>query len=231
MGRIIVLCLIFLSAFFSPGSACAITITGEIWSTNALTNAITPSLGPPADRISSPDAKFTIDAIDISAINFDSRRISDIQDREKITYNQFLNNSVLWNDTITSREFPNSRMFSSGSNEQGIFFRFSWTMDYDGGSFPITITHDDGIYFTLLGGYPFDSSTPVTGNNPPRVSKFNLNDHAIDPGSYLWILEYGALNDSTTHVLIWNTPEPGTILLLGFGLVAIGAVILMRRWS
>ena len=46
MRRLIVLCLIFLSVLSFPGNATAI-ITGEVWSTDALSSAQNPALGPP----------------------------------------------------------------------------------------------------------------------------------------------------------------------------------------
>jgi hypothetical protein len=49
----------------------------------------------------------------------------------------------------------------------------------------------------------------------------------LDNGTYNVWLSYWAVDDSDTHVLMFNTPEPGTMLLLGLGLIGIG--ILRRR--
>jgi len=222
MGRLIVLCLIFLSAFFSPGNVCAISITGEVWSTtatNVLNSATTPSKGPPS---TTPDATFVV-----TNINFDSRLYGNPQG---LTYNQFLNITDPKQWTMIGANFdPAKSMFSkvpADPVDQGIFFRFTMSLDIPAGPLPITITHDDGFYFSILNIYEFGPKTsdPVTGP-VPSVTRFDVK--GFDPGTYPATINYGVLNDSANHVLIYNTPEPWTILLLGLGMIGLG--ILRRK--
>jgi len=217
MGRFVGLCLIFLSFLYIPGNASALDIKGEVWQ-NALASAKNPIGGPPSET---PDATFLV-----TDLSFDSRLIKNVEERSKITFDQFLNKPAKWDNSTNPKLglTPQSSMFTGP--DQGVFFRFSWTMHFPGGSVPLIVTHDDGFFFLVLDVFKFNASDPVKEDSP-AVTKIDLT--GIDPGDYRFILEYGALNDTTTQVLIVRTPEPGSILLLGLGLVAVGVAILMRR--
>jgi hypothetical protein len=217
MGRYIGLCLILLSFFYVPGNASALDIKGEVWQ-NALASAMNPIGGPPS---ATPDATFLV-----TDLNFDSRLIQNVEERKNITFDQFLNSPANWNNSTNPilGLTPQSSMFTG--TDQGVFFRFSWTMHFPGGSVPLIVTHDDGFFLRLIDVFKYNASDTV-GKDGPAVTKFDLT--GIDEGDYRVILEYGAMNDTTTQVLIVRTPEPGTVLLLGLGLVAVGVVILMRR--
>jgi len=211
MGRYLVLCLIFLSVLSFPGNASA--IFGEVWSTDAYENALDPSKGPPS---SAHDATFNVDII-----NFDSRRLGN--QAKNISFDEFLN-FPKW--TYLGSEFdPGKKMFENngqGNGDEGIFFKFTWELSLSPGSNPLTIIHDDGFYLLLATGKSFDFSGQF---DEPVISKIDLD--VSSSGNYAVTLYYGALNDTLTQVLIVTTPEPGTMLLLGLGVIGIG--ILRRK--
>jgi hypothetical protein len=203
MGRLIILCLIFLSAFFFPGNAAAIII-GEVWNTGALSSAANPALGPPAGV--PPAATFTVNG----DINFTGNTLS-------LTFGQFLNSPSDWTSSSINLA---DLMFSKTSTvpDQGIFFRFTMSLEIPAGPLPITVIHDDGFSFSVLNAFEFSGATgQVTGTT---VTTFDVK--GFDPGTYTATLNYGALNDTANHVLIFSTPEPWTMLLLGLGLIGIG---------
>jgi hypothetical protein len=212
MRRLIVLCLIFLPLLSFPGNADA--IFGEIWSTNAYENALNPSIGPPNDNTGAtakPDATFNVDII-----NFDSQA-------KNISFDEFLN-FPKW--TYLGPEFdPEKKMFGNnggGNGDEGIFFKFTWELSLSEGSNLFTVVHDDGFYLLLANGKSYDFSGQF---DKPESSKVDLK--VSSPGNYAVTLNYGALSDTSSHALIVTTPEPGTMLLLGLGVIGIG--ILRRR--
>jgi hypothetical protein len=222
MGRFIVLCLIILSFLCIPGNSCALDITGELWQ-NAFASAQNPASGPPkiivdGKEVEAPaTAKFTV-----SQMNFDSMRV---QEPGSISYNDFLK-PVSWDIPLGSTFNPSLPMFSGTSPQadQGIFFRFTMSLFIPDGPLPITVVHDDGFSFSIIVNlFEFnEASHPVYGPDPVSTTFFVKG---IDEGTYYPVtLNYGALNDSVDHVLIYSTPEPWTILLLGIGVLGIGIV-------
>jgi hypothetical protein len=218
MRRLIVLCLIFLSVLSFPGNATAIII-GEVWNTGALSSAANPALGPPKVMIEGkeveapPAATFTVNG----DINFSGNTTS-------LTFGQFLNSPLDWKSSIALTD----PMFSKTSPvpNQGIFFRFTMSLQIPAGPLPITIIHDDGFYFSVLNAFAFSGATGQVTGPEPEVTTFDVK--GFDPGTYYPVtLNYGALNDTVDHVLIFNTPEPWTILLLGLGMLGLG--ILRRK--
>ena len=217
MGRLIVLCAIFLSVLSFPGNATAI-IYGEVWNTGALSSAANPALGPPKDvqpdgtfKDALPNATFTVNG----DINFAGNTPS-------LTFGQFLNSPLDWVSSSIKLDYL---MFSKTSPvpDQGIFFRFTWSLDLPAGSSPVTITHDDGFFLQLSTGKTIDQYTEKVGS--PAEAKFDLT--VPSDGTYVITLNYGALNDTDSHVLIFRTPEPGSMLLLALGIIGIG--VLRRR--
>ena len=108
-------------------------------------------------------------------------------------------------------------MFTSTSKEEGIFFQFTWSLDLPGGSSQVNITHDDGFFFFGVSGFKAGEDGVF---KEPQVSSFDVM--VKDPGIYNVTLNYGALNDTDTHVLIFSTPEPGSMLLLALGIIGVG---------
>ena len=208
MGRLIVLCVIFLSLLSFPGNVGAISIEGAVWSTDAYKYALDPSLGPPKVD---PDAYFLVDAI-----NFDSLRPDGKP--KNVSFDEFLNFPVDWK--ILNEKFkPKEKMFTGTNKEEGIFFQFTWSLDLPAGSSSVNITHDDGFFFFVVSGFKAGEDGVF---EEPQVSRFDVL--VKDPGNYNVTLNYGALNNTDTHVLIFSTPEPGSMLLLVLGIIGIGVV-------
>ena len=209
MGRLIVLCLIFLSLLSFPGNVSAISIEGAVWSTYALNSAQDPFKGPPS---ATPDATFKVESI-----NFDSMRV---EKPKNITYNEFLNYPE-W--PPNSKFKPDQQMFTDNiKGDEGVYFIFTWTIPYSGGSFPITIIHDDGFVFSLVTGDSISSEFQYY--EKPQISKIDLNMFNLDPGNYTATLNYWTIDDTDSHVLIVSTPEPGSMLLLALGVIGIGVL-------
>ena len=213
MRRLIVLCVIFLSILSFPGNVSAIYIEGAVWSTEAYKYALDPSQGPPPER--KPDAYFWVENI-----NFDSRRPDGKP--KNVSFDEFLNFPLKW-EILNPKFSPIDKMFTGTNKEEGIFFQFSWSMVLQDGLLPVTITHDDGFYLFLSDGQTINESKPVGEEPPPpAVSKFDLD--VPGTGERTFNLYYGALNDSDDHVLIFGTPEPGSMLLLVLGIIGIGVL-------
>ena len=216
MRRASVLFLVFLSVFLSPGNACSIIIEGSVWSTNATYYAERPNEGPPQGVAA--DANFQV-----ADINFDSARV---QQPKNITFNEFLNYPT-WFIPSDSKFDPDKKMFANngqGNGDEGVFFSFSIPLDLTSGlSLPVTLVFDDGVEFSILNQVLFGEPDPDGG---PRTAKFAIGGY--DTGQYTGILQYGALSDGVPDVLIFRTPEPFTILLLGIGLVALGIAACRR---
>jgi hypothetical protein len=223
MGRFLVLCLVFLSLLSFPGHACALDITGEVW-LNAFASAENPASGPPKSP-SDPNIPVPADAaFKVTDINFDSLRFKIPQN---VTFNEFLNITdpvKQWTIPKGSTFDPGVPMFIGMNGKEGIFFKFSWPLFLQAGALPVTITHDDGFYFFTSDGQIINESKPVY-EKTPAITTFDLN--VPSNGEYTFTIYYGAINDSDDHVLIFRTPEPGSLLMLGLGILGIG--VLRRR--
>jgi hypothetical protein len=217
MGRLIVLCLVFLCLLSFPGHACALGdsgVTGYLW-LDKYDYAYNPSL-----VLTHPlDTKTATAAFTVSDINFDSNRSGN---SPILNFGDFLGkyNTLTW----TKGDLSGTQMFSSISTEsptEGIFFFFIWSMDVIGS--PVIISHDDGFVLAVptrgfSTGDTYSSPVQTTQDTPPI-------DLGLPPGNFTFNLSYGVLNDSANHALIFRTPEPGSMLLLGLGLVGIGFVM------
>ena len=215
MRRLIVLCVIFLSILSFPGNVCAISIEGAVWSTEAYKYALGPVPGAAGAQAGC--------VLRVEDINFDSRRPDGKP--KNVSFDEFLNFPLKW-EILNPIFSPKDKMFTGTNKEEGIFFQFSWSMVLQNGLLPVTITHDDGFYLFLSDGQTINESKPVGAEPPPpAVSKFVLD--VPGTGERTFNLYYGALNDSDDHVLIFSTPEPGSMLLLALGIMGIG--VLRRR--
>jgi len=211
MGRFFVLCLLFIPVFFLPGNASAL-INGQVWATGALNSALDPSAGPPEGL--KPSALFTVPEVNFSSI------------LAGVTFDAFLGKPD-WNEKSFNNFKPSDPMFTStagtGKATEGIFFRFEIPLTVTSKTMPITIIYDDGFAYYLISEKPIQEVIGII--EKPLQLTFPAN---ADPGEYFFAnLNFGALNDTDSHTIIFRTPEPGTLLLLGLGLIVVG--ILRRR--
>lgn len=211
MGRFFVLCLLLILVFFLPGNASAL-INGQVWSTGALKSALDPSTGPPAGL--EPSAKFTVSDINFSSII------------GEVSFDAFLGKPE-WDEKSFNNFKPSDPMFTStagtGKATEGIFFRFEIPLTVTSKTMPITIIYDDGFAYYLFSEEPIHEASGIIEKR--LLLTFPAN---ADPGEYFFAtLNFGALNDTDSHTIIFRTPEPGTLLLLGLGLIVVG--VLRRR--
>jgi hypothetical protein len=193
-----------LSFLVLAGGSQASIIYGTVWE-NATAQSMNPSMGPPATPATS---SFSVDVTD--QISFDSR-IGGVY-AYQATYDEFLNNPN-WIGT----DIGGDKIDTYGGH--GTFFKFTGSMFLENGK-SFDVLHDDGFWLQI-GAYTFDYSAPVS----PTLATITWTH---DSGIYSFVLNYGAYN-SYPEVLItrganFSVPEPGTMLLLGFGLIGLAGV-------
>ena len=209
MGRATVLCLALLSVFLFPGNAWSYQISGSVWSTDALQYAKNPTQSVPAVPA---DATFTL----TGDINFNN------QGQANISFADFIPKAT-WSVPAGSSWEETNGMYGANDlsdGQAGVFFSFSWEIPLTDSPLPLTILHDDGIYFFM----PIKTEIFLSDTNQAaavKASPFVLVTPG-PPGGYTVTLNYGAINDPDPDVLVFSTPEPGSMFLLALGLVSIG---------
>ena len=193
-------------------NALALPFTGSIWNGKAADSyANNPISGPPSFQAA---ATFTIDNI-----SFDSSRNGGTD----TTYQKFLQGDALTNlnnlQWVTGSSVANSFYTSNSNGMHGSFFDIKGTSYFDSS---VDVLHDDGFVLILkqngITKYLFDKSTPVSPT---------LDELSLIAGFYDFEVRYGATNSFPEILTISGmstsapVPEPGTMMLLGFGLLSI----------
>src|SRR5579883_230653 len=198
--------------FCNGSSARAGSVLAELWlnSSNAYNASIanTPT--------TTPDAEFNP-----TGINYDSR-LTGYSIGDFLKSPTFFNTSAAW--------AANGGAKASVDNT---FFLFTGTTYLNAGGNTFQTEHDDGFELAVTGAYsdssfktPFDYKQP--GPTAPVLSTYTV--YAPTAGLYSFTLSYGEV-DGPPAVLTYaingapvgNTtvPEPGSLLLLGQGAVAL----------
>jgi hypothetical protein len=141
------------------------------------------------------------------AINFDSRVTG-------YTPNLFLNlpQFVSFNSFDPNGDLNNTEIVITGLQ----YLSSGWNKFY--------ITHDDGVSISMPGvSFTFDQPGPTS----PVIDYFAINNPGA-PGNYNFTLNYAECCGAPA-VLVTNlgtaTPEPGTLLMLGSGVLGLAGVV------
>ena len=89
-----------------------------------------------------------------------------------------------------------------GNGDEGIFFKFTWELSLSEGSNLFTVLNDDGFYLLLANGKSFDFPGKFA---EPEIREVDLK--VSRSGNYAVTLYYGALSDTSAHVMIVKTPN------------------------
>lgn len=201
--------------FASPAKAD--TVTANVWA-----NGTTSTVPPAGSSIYS-----TTPTAVVSISNTNSQAIINFFSATDGSLTSFLTTSAgaghpSNGDTVT---------YLSGANQSSInndLFQFTGTTTLANGTY--TTSHDDGLILYLNGSAVInDPGLTAAVDTPFTVCASGCN---AMPGTYNFVLDYAEVNGApaqlTATLPLTTTPEPGSFILLGSGLLGV-AGLLRRR--